>query len=120
LDTTVFKDKIAHLVQPDDSSCKWNLHEAPSDQYFNEFCAEHKVLKRDRKRGTAYEVWEPIRTHAPNHYWDAEIYAMAAAEMFGVYTFKDENIPVPARESDRQDLEDKRSWMPRRSNWIRR
>ncbi len=121
LDTTYFKDKISHLVKPGDTGCKWNLYENPSEQYFAQFCAEHKILKRDKKKGTTHELWEPIRSTAANHFWDAEIYAMAAAEMVGTYTLKEGDIPaVSSGRTTESEANEKAPWVGRRSNWMRR
>jgi hypothetical protein len=36
-------------------------------------------------RGPGVEVWEPIETGAPNHYWDCEVYQIAAAYLARVH-----------------------------------
>jgi phage terminase large subunit GpA-like protein len=119
LDTTYFKDKISYLVQPNNAACKWNLYENPTENYFNWFCSEYKVIERDKKRGTVREVWQPIRPGSKNHFWDAEIYALAAAEMLGVHSLKEEHKPVPEVDvSGRPQEEPKPSWIPKKSGWI--
>jgi len=119
LDTTYFKDKISRMVHTDQTMCKWHLHRNPSDDYIRWFCGEHKVLKRDKKRGEAYEVWQPVSSHAQTHFWDAEVYAMAAAEMLRVFSLREEDKPKPAaavREDDQDQKEGK--WLKKRSGWL--
>ncbi len=120
LDTTFFKDKISYLIKPEDSNCKWNLYENPSDNYFNWFCSEHKVLKRDKKHGTVREVWQLIKSSGNNHFWDAEIYAMAAAEMLGVYALREEDKPRPeSSQAEEPQEKAKDPWITRRTGWMK-
>jgi len=120
LDTAYFKDKIARMINTGDDTPKWNLFKNPSDDYIRWFCNEHKVLKRDKKRGQTYEMWQPVSGHAQTHSWDAEVYAAAAAEMLYVYTLKAEDRPKPvmavpeASDSDRPT-----PWIQRKSGWIK-
>jgi phage terminase large subunit GpA-like protein len=120
LDTAYFKDKISRMVHASEETCRWRLHRSPSEEYLKQFCNEHKVLKRDRKKGTAYEVWQPVSDHAPTHHWDAEVYSIAAAEMLRVFTLQEADKPVPRPEtvSVQQD-EHKETWIPKRNGWIR-
>ncbi|MCX5712116.1 MAG: hypothetical protein NTY47_03460, partial [Candidatus Omnitrophica bacterium] len=89
------------------------------DNYFNWFCSEHKVIKRDKRHGTMREIWQTIRSSGNNHYWDAEIYALAAAEMLGTYTLKEENKPRPEsiQPEEPENLE-KKSFITRKPGWI--
>jgi phage terminase large subunit GpA-like protein len=120
LDTTYFKDKISRMIHAEEPICKWHLHKNPSPEYLNQFCGEHKVLKRDRKKGTAYEIWQPKTAHTKTHFWDAEVYAMAAAEMLRVYTLKEEDKPRPVSFQPQEEKEPKTGkWLQKRDNWIR-
>jgi len=118
LDTTYFKDKISRFVHAPNPI--WHLHSNPSVEYLEWFCGEHKVIKRDKKKSQAYEVWQPVRTHSKTHFWDAEVYAAAAAEMLHVFALKDEDKPKPQAEKVNHDSEQKpESWVGKRKNWIR-
>ncbi|MDD4980687.1 MAG: phage terminase large subunit family protein [Candidatus Omnitrophica bacterium] len=121
LDTNYFKDKISFFVHTEHASPTWHLHKEPSEEYFRWFCGEHKIIKRDRKTGRTYEVWEPVSSHAQAHYWDAEVYAMAAAEMMRVFTLKEEDRPKPQTEIINHDPGKKpESWIGKKPNWIKR
>jgi phage terminase large subunit GpA-like protein len=120
LDTSYFKDKISRMVHAEEPTCKWHLHKNPSPDYLRQFCGEHKVLKLDKKRGRAYEIWQPVSSHAATHFWDAEVYAMAAAEMLRVYNLREEDIPKPSLfEPAVKEEQKKESWIGQRNNWIR-
>ncbi len=119
LDTTYFKDKIARMVHADEPLCRWHLHRSPSPDYLKWFCGEHKVLKRERKRAMAYEVWQPVTSHAKTHYWDAEVYAAAAAEMLRTHALREEDIPKIIKVRPIGDKEPEKKWLPKRKGWIR-
>jgi hypothetical protein len=107
------------MVHADEPLCRWHLHRNPSPDYLKWFCGEHKVLKREKKRAMAYEVWQPVTSHAKTHYWDAEVYAAAAAEMLRTHTLRQEDVPrvVTTRPADREDSGKK--WLTKRKGWIR-
>ncbi len=119
LDTNYFKDKISRMVHTDQTTPKWHLHSTPSDDYLKWFCGEHKILKRDKKRGTTYEVWQLVSSHAKSHYWDAEVYAMAAAEMLRVFNLREEDKPKPIIIQQENIQEPKtNSWIPKKNKWL--
>jgi phage terminase large subunit GpA-like protein len=121
LDTTYFKDKISRLVHTEDAPQRWHLFNNPSENYLKWFCGEHKILKRDKKRGQAHEVWQPVSSHAQSHSWDAEIYSAAAAEMLRLFALKEEDKPIPQISADIQHEEEHKhpSWIPQKKGWIR-
>ena len=53
----------------------------PFEEYLNQFTAEHKVLVRNRNTGKAKEVWQKKKAAVANHYLDAEVYAVSAADI---------------------------------------
>ncbi|HUW31146.1 MAG TPA: hypothetical protein VM223_05990 [Planctomycetota bacterium] len=80
--------------------------------------------------------WVLVSAATPNHYWDCEVYAAAAADMAHVASLRPGGKPIvyvphaarsgpaPApRHRDREDSPFRRStgpWMTRRTNWLRR
>ncbi len=122
LDTSFFKDKFTTFARatPDERGALW-LHESVSPEYLSQVTAEHKVRIR-KKVGGFNTRWEIKPGHGGNHLFDAEIYAMAAAEMLGVYRMRDPDNERPEgerRKSNRgasrhQRVERrKRGWMTR-------
>jgi phage terminase large subunit GpA-like protein len=120
LDVNYFKDKVFRLVHSEAGDLsKWHNFKNVSEQYLKQFCSEDKVILRDRKTGRAQEIWKPKANKTPNHYWDAEIYAVAAAEMIHVSSMRDpakQKVYSTTRESDGSYL-GKLGQM--RKNWLK-
>ncbi len=121
LDVNFFKDKVYRLVNSDPGDLsRWHNFKDVSEQYLKQFCSEDKVIIRDRKTGRAQEVWKPKANKTPNHYWDAEIYATAAAEMMHVSSLRQPGTTksfIPARDNNESYL-GKLGGM--RKNWLQR
>lgn len=121
IDTSYFKDKITRLVKNTEpgSPGGWHLHKDPGEEYLKQFCGEHKVIIRDKKTGKVREEWRKLSVHTKNNFFDAECYAVAAAEMLRVFDLQPEgpNIYSPAQRN-RSDGSGK--WINRRSGWMRR
>ena len=94
LDVNGYKDRINRLVSCSDP-VKWHLPNGLPDSYIKQFTAEHKILIRNKKTGKAQERWVKKRESAPNHYLDAEVYAIAAADMIRAL-----NMRKPVAESE--------------------
>ncbi len=121
LNTTQYKDKINRLMTTKDPF-KWHIFKNPDDEYLNQVTSEHKVLIRNRKKGTAREVWQKKKEAVSNHYLDAEVYALAAADMLRVSMLRKEGSPIvyrPRKKSFVQKPQD--AWVRRqKGTWIRR
>lgn len=74
-----FKDYVAARLQ---NPATWHLPEDIPDGYAKQVTAEHKV--RLRSGGRERERWVVKPGSDANHYWDAEVYAAAAAKMIRV------------------------------------
>jgi len=92
LNVTQYKDKINRLVTSK-SPGKWHLFKNPADDYLTQFTSEHKVLIRNRTTGKAKEVWQKKKEAAANHYLDAEVYALAAADIIRALNMRKEDAP---------------------------
>jgi len=112
IDVSHYKDKINRMVhaEPGDPS-QWHLFEHPSDEYITQFCSERKIIEINKKTGRSHEEWRLIQQGASNHYLDAEVYAVAGADILKVWQLrKDENesgniyIPQPKRKDSSWDL----------------
>jgi phage terminase large subunit GpA-like protein len=123
IDTSYFKDKITRLVKNTkiEAPGGWHLHKDPPEEYLKQFCAEHKVILRDRKTGKSREEWQLVSNHVKSHFFDTECYSVAAAEMIRVFAIAEEQgrrIYTPEIE-EQSNLRSGSNWLPRRSNWLR-
>lgn len=90
LATSELKDKLQALQNlPDDAEGGWWVHRGVHEDYARQVTSEHKVRETD-KRGRITEKWVPKYSGIANHWWDCEVYALAAAEMLGVWRMKPE------------------------------
>lgn len=78
-----FKDYVAGRMRRPDT---WHLPEDAPDGYAAQVTSEHKVRVRSNAR--ELERWVVKPGHQANHYWDAEVYACAAARMIRVELLK--------------------------------
>jgi phage terminase large subunit GpA-like protein len=92
LNVTQYKDKMNRMVASTNPA-KWHLFRDPDEDYLKQFTAEHKVLIRNRTTGKAKEVWQKKKEAAANHYLDAEVYALAAADIIRALNIRRENAP---------------------------
>jgi len=65
------------------------------------------------------QKWVPKRSHIDNHYLDAEVYDMAAADILGVRTIHLEEEEAQPQEKNRQEqYAPEESWIKTNENWI--
>jgi len=116
LDTNYFKSKISRLVSitPGENP-KWHLHRDPSDVYLKQFCGEHKIIDRNRKTGKPTEIWQKKKPSTRVDFWDAEVYATAAADMLHVSALRPDG-----QIQDAQPRERKSSSLRRGGRWNKR
>lgn len=95
-----YKDMLWRLIRDDDAS-RWMVHSQVDDDYCMQMVSEHKIMSgtgRSRK-----PVWEPITMGAPNHYWSAEAYCLAAADMMHIGLMPQPEEPqAPQPDPDRR------------------
>lgn len=124
IDTTYYKDKVARLITAGhDAPGQWHIYKNVSEDYINQVCGEHKIIIRDRKSGRAVEAWRSKRK-GENHYWDAEIYAAAAADMLRVSTIRPEDGRILFKAVKKQKKDSERSgsaWLGERGRgrWLK-
>lgn len=94
VNVNMFKDRIARLMntKPDEPG-GFHIHADPPDDYVEHMTAERKVLRHDERTGLAYWTWQPRWKGKPNHFWDCEVYAQAAAHLLGVFALRSDLAP---------------------------
>ena len=108
VDTSYFKGKLHRLqhAQPADPG-RWSLHRNPSEAYLRQVSNEALVLEVNRKTGQQAYVWKARPgSGRETHWWDCEVYALAAAEMLGLRGFAEPESDLEAAGSAGRGLED--------------
>ena len=110
-----YKDMIAGRMQRPNGKGSWMVYSGCDMEYATQVTAEHKV--NVKTPGGTKQVWQKKRSHADNHYLDAEVYALAAADVMGVRTLHlvEEQQVKPAREEPETPEE---QWIKANENWI--
>lgn len=85
-----YKDMIAGRLHRPNGQGSWMVHKDCDLEYAEQVTAEHKIS--EKKGDKMVYRWVPKTTHADNHYLDAEVYALAAADILGVRMLAVENM----------------------------
>jgi len=114
INTNQYKDKLNRLITSRDP-VKWHIFRNPTDEYLNQMASEHKILIRNRTTGRAKELWQKKKEALANHFLDAEVYALAAADIIRALNIrKDDSKRVYKKEATDQE-----SWIRRREgSWL--
>ena len=116
VDTTHMKDKLVRLMSAaEPGKSQWHLHREPPQEYVRHLTAEHKVFVCNKRSGHSSEEWVPRPGAGPHDWLDADIYAMAAAEMLAVFGLRPEEQEEPAMGAGRGIRE--QGWWRQRS-WL--
>ena len=113
VDTSKYKDRIAARMARKNGNGAWMVFRGIDDEYAAQVTAEHKINER-QANGKIVQKWVPKGSHKENHYLDAEVYAMAAADIRGARTWHlDKYEPSEAPKKSRSGSEVKEE------QWIR-
>lgn len=85
VDTGKYKDMIAGRMRKKNGSGSWMVYLGCDREYAEQVTAEHKVNVK-MGNGKTKQEWQLKTSHADNHYLDCEVYALTAADIFGVRT----------------------------------
>lgn len=116
-DGNAYKDMIAGRMKRPNGRGSWMVYAGCDTEYAEQVTAEHKV--NVKKNGVVKQVWVPKRSHADNHYLDAEVYALAAADIMGVRTLhlsEDQQEQHTAINNEPETPEEQ--WIKAHDNWI--
>lgn len=113
-----YKDSIAARMRRENGVGSWMVYDGIDEEYCQQVTAEQKVVEKGAK-GAAVSRWVPKRSHADNHYLDCEVYAFAAAEMWGIRTAhlhaEDEGRLI--KPDDEMETPEEQ-WIERNDNWL--
>lgn len=118
-DTEKYKDAIASRIMRDTEKGAWKVYKGCDREYAEQVTAEHKINVK-LKNGKTKKKWVLKHSHANNHYLDAEVYAMVAAEILGVRSMHltaEAEIEEPKKEEIKQ-IKNEEDWIKINETWI--
>ena len=115
VDGDKYKDIIASRMRRDNGRGSWMVYKDCDDNYAKQVTAEHKISVK-ASNGVSVLKWVPKQSHIDNHYLDAEVYALAAADILGIRGIHLSN----SEEKKKQAVEtEQRDWIKQEENWIK-
>lgn len=111
-----YKDMIAGRMSRENGRGSWMVYDGCDREYAEQVTAEHKV--NVKKNGVIRQEWQKKHSHSDNHYLDAEVYAMAAADVLNVRTLHLQNQDVPNRKETEQEAGPEEQWIRVNEGWI--
>lgn len=118
VDGNKYKDMIAGRMHKQNGKGSWMVFNGIDYEYCNQVTAEHKV--NVKKNGVTKQVWQPKHTHADNHYLDAEVYCMAAADICGARSMHLQNTETEeqAEQETGEKYHPEENWISKYEKWI--
>jgi len=118
LNVTQYKDKINRLVTSRDP-VKWHIFKNPGEEYLAQFTSEHKILIRNRTTGRAKEVWQKKKEASANHFLDAEVYALAAADIIRALNIRKDGAVRVYQPKAKGEEHSRQEWIRKREgSWL--
>ena len=105
-DPDQYKNYLAGRISKPMGAGSWMVYKGCDRDYADQICAEQKQLIKGR------EVWSKVRSHAANHFLDAEVNAALAADLLGVRWLRKPEIIV----NSQPDKAESGGWVNRRGN----
>lgn len=117
-DGNAYKDMIAGRMKRPNGRGSWMVYAGCDTEYAEQVTAEHKV--NVKKNGVVKQVWVPKRSHADNHYLDAEVYALVAADIRGVRTLHllQEDVDEVQTQKEEDPDAPEEQWIKANENWL--
>ena len=111
-----YKDMIAGRMQKKNGRGSWMVYKDCDEEYAEQVTSEHKISVRNGQK--IQQIWTPKKTHVDNHYLDAEVYAMAAADTRGVRNLHLESIQESVKKSESTQHTPEEEWINLNEDWI--
>ena len=117
-DGNAYKDMIAGRMKRPNGRGSWMVYAGCDTEYAEQVTAEHKV--NIKKNGVVKQVWVPKRSHVDNHYLDAEVYALVAADIRGVRTLHllQEDVDEVQTQKEEDPDAPEEQWIKANENWL--
>lgn len=114
-----YKDMIASRMAKPNGRGSWMVYKGCDREYAEQVTAEHKVTVKTQG-GRTNQVWVKKTSHADNHYLDAEVYALAAADVLHVrnlHLVLEEEKEEERTNVNQQAMDFNNSWL-KNVNWF--
>jgi len=119
VDTDYFKSKMHRLIALRDSDPgAWHIPRDIGEDYILHMTAEQQVKVQDKKTGRVSYDWRLMHAKGANHLFDAEIYALAAAEDLNVEHCFIPAVPNVPIAPDTNEIQDETPRIPARTPHI--
>lgn len=115
IDSGKYKDMIVNRMRRVNGKRAWMVYKGCDEEYAKQVTAEHKISVKT-SNGSKQLKWVKKASHADNHYLDAEVYAMAAADILGVRRLGMEENNEEEKIEKEQTQEEK--WIEENEGWI--
>ena len=120
VDTGKYKDMIASRMRKKNGRGSWMVYKGCDREYAEQVTAEHKINVKTNN-GKVKQEWHLKSSHADNHYFDCEVYCMAAADIMGIRTAhlndeaEEQKQQQPVQNSPPTQEE---AWIQKNESWL--
>lgn len=111
-----YKDMIAARMRKPNGRGSWMVYKDCDQEYAEQVTAEHKVAVRSS--GKIVQRWVPKTSHADNHYLDAEVYSMCAADVLGVRMMHLQQLQQEQGKPEAETEPPEEAWLRQNEEWI--
>ena len=114
-----YKDMIAGRLRKPNGRGSWMVYKDCDEEYAAQVTAEHKINVKNGSK--VRQEWVPKTSHADNHYLDAEVYALAAADTLGVRMLHLQTIQEQTQEAAKppETSPPEEDWIRQNDEWIK-
>ena len=114
-----YKDMIAGRLRKPNGRGSWMVYKDCDEEYAAQVTAEHKINVKNGSK--VRQEWVQKTSHADNHYLDAEVYALAAADTLGVRMLHLQTIQEQAQEAAKppEPSPPEEDWIRQNDEWIK-
>lgn len=117
VDGDKYKDMIASRMHKKNGRASWMVYQGCDEEYAEQVTAEHKILVKNGNSKPRLK-WVPKHSHADNHYLDAEVYAMAAADTMGVRMLHLQGEQQQAQPEKKEQYTPEEEWISQNESWL--
>lgn len=119
VDTGKYKDMIASRMRKKNGRGSWMVYQGCDREYAEQVTAEHKINVKTNN-GKVKQEWHLKSSHADNHYFDCEVYCMAAADIMGIRTahLNDEAEELQQQPVQNNPPAQEETWIQKNESWL--